>query len=332
MAALRHRYLVLQHDPSPTTAWRTAARHVVATGREGLMTRDLYGYGNRYPDVRWPDAARLAVSLVLNVEEGAELAFSAGDARNETVHEVVQQVDGVPELCMESHFEYGARVGYWRICETVDACGLPLTLNVCARALEVMPWIGADAARRGYEIQCHGWRWEPRAGMEEAQERALIAQCVETIRRVHGKPPVGGHTKSSASAHTRRLLVEHGGFLYDSDAYNDDAPYYVQVAGQPHLVLPYAFDTNDMRFFEGYAFVRGADFAGYVIDAFDRLWEEGVRQPKMLSIGLHTRIIGRAARIGDLAQALQHMRWPLPGHLVRALYEAVGKLPGVDVP
>ena len=119
---------------------------------------------------------------------------------------------------------------------------------------------------------------------------------------------MGWHTKSSPSINTRRLLVEQGGFLYDSDAYNDDAPYYVTVAGTPHLVLPYAFDTNDMRFFAGYAFVRGADFAGYVIDAFDRLWEEGARQPRMLSIGLHTRIIGRPGRIGGLAQALQHIQ------------------------
>ena len=146
-----------------------------------------------------------------------------------------------------------------------------------------------------------------RGWTRRASERALIARCVETIRQVHGKPPVGWHTKSSASVHTRRLLVEHGGFLYDSDAYNDDAPYYVSVSGKPHLVLPYAFDTNDMRFFDGYAFVRGADFAGYVYDAFDRLWVEGARSPRMLSIGLHTRIIGRPGRTGGLEQVLRHM-------------------------
>jgi allantoinase len=277
-------------------------------GEGRFVMRDLKGYANRYPDVRWPGGARVAVSVVLNIEEGAELLLSAGDERNEAIHEAIQQIEGAPDLCLESHFEYGARVGYWRICELADHYDVPLTLNACARALEATPWVGADAAQRGYEIQGHGWRWEPHAGMDEAKERTLIAQCVETIRRVHGKPPVGWHTKSSASVNTRRLLVEHGGFLYDSDAYNDDAPYYVQVAGQPHLVLPYAFDTNDMRFFDGYAFVRGADFAGYVIDAFDRLWEEGARQPKMLSIGLHTRIIGRAARIGGLEQALKHMQ------------------------
>jgi allantoinase len=271
------------------------------------MTRDLYGYGNQYPDVRWPGEARLAVSLVLNVEEGAELAISAGDERNETVHEAVQPVEGAPDLCMESHFEYGARVGYWRICEMVDACGMPLTLNACARALEAMPWIGADAARRGYEIQCHGYRWEPHAGMQEGQERELIARCVAIVERVYGKRPVGWHTKSSASVNTRRLVAE-AGFLYDSDAYNDDAPYYVAVDGKAHLVLPYAFDTNDMRFFNAAPFVSSRDFADYCIEAFERLWAEGGHAPKMLSIGLHTRIIGRPARIGGLASLLRHMQ------------------------
>jgi allantoinase len=270
--------------------------------------RDFLGYGNRYPDVRWPGGARVAVSVVLNIEEGAELTVSAGDERNEAVYEAVQQVESAPDLCMESHFEYGSRAGYWRITELADSLGVPLTLNACARALEATPWIGEDAARRGYEICCHGWRWEPHAGMEEAHERALIARAVETIRRVHGKRPVGWHTKSSASVNTRRLLVEHGGFLYDSDAYNDDAPYYVRVGGRPHLVLPYAFDTNDMRFFDGYAFVRGADFAGYVAEAFDWLHAEGAHRPRMLSIGLHTRIIGRPGRIAGLADVLRHMR------------------------
>jgi len=272
------------------------------------VTRDFHGYGDKYPEARWPNGVRVAVSFVLNIEEGAELAISAGDERNETIHEAVQKVKGVPDLCMESHFEYGSRVGYWRITGLADSAGVPLTLNACGRALEATPWIGEDAARRGYEICCHGWRWEAHAGMEETHERALIARAAETIRRVHGKAPVGWHTKSSASVNTRRLLVEHGGFLYDSDAYNDDAPYYADVNGRPHLVLPYAFDSNDMRFFDRNAFVRAADFAGYVVDAFDSLHAEGAHRPRMLSIGLHTRIIGRPGRIAGLAEALRHMQ------------------------
>ena len=185
---------------------------------------------------------------------------------------------------------------------------MPLTVNACGRALEATPWIGADAARRGYEVCCHGWRWEAHAGMEEGHERAIIARAVQALKKSVGRAPVGWHTKSSPSVNTRRLLVEHGGFLYDSDAYNDDCPYYLDVGGRPHLVLPYAFDTNDMRFFDRHAFVSGQDFAAYCIDAFDWLWNEGAHKPVMLSIGLHTRIIGRAARIAGLATLMRHMR------------------------
>ncbi len=270
--------------------------------------RDLRGYADRYPQARWPHGAQLAVSVVLNIEEGAEFSLSAGDERNEAVHEVTHEVKGAPDLCMESHFEYGARVGYWRITRLLDALGVPLTLNACARALEATPWIAQHATERGYEIGCHGWRWESHAGMAEEAERALIKRAVATITRLHGKPPVGWHTKSSASINTRRLLVEHGGFLYDSDAYNDDCPFYVATLGRPHLVVPYVFDANDMRFLDSHAFVRARDFADYLIDSFEWLWQEGAQQPKMMSIGLHTRIIGRAGRIKGLQMAIQHMQ------------------------
>lgn len=272
------------------------------------MERNLRGYANQYPDVRWPDNARLAVSFVLNVEEGAELSIASGDPRNEAVQETIQRVEGAPDLCMESHFEYGSRVGYWRICGEIDRHGIPLTLNVCSRALEKTPWIAEHAVRQGYEICCHGYRWEAHANYPEAEERALIAKAVKIIKDLAGKPPAGWHTKSSPSVNTRRLLVEHGGFLYDSDAYNDDAPHYVQVSGKPHLLLPYSFDTNDMRFWDGYAFTRAKDFADYCIDAFDRLWEEGAEAPRMMSIGLHTRIIGKPGRIGGLPMVIKHMQ------------------------
>ena len=272
------------------------------------MTRDFLGYGDSPPCVSWPGGARLAISVVLNIEEGAELALSAGDERNEAMHEVSQEVWGAPDLCMESHYEYGMRVGYRRIMRVLEAAGVPMTLNACARALEGVPWLARDAIARGHEICCHGWRWEPHAGMEEAHERATIARAVESIRRVAGVAPVGWHTKSSASVNTRRLLVEHGGFLYDSDAYNDDVPYYVEVAGKPHLVVPYCFDNNDMRFHGDREFVHAADFAQYVIDAFDWMYREAAEAPKMMSIGLHLRIIGRAGRIAGLEQTLHHMR------------------------
>jgi len=272
------------------------------------MSRDFLGYGNRPPHVTWPGGARLAVSLVLNVEEGAELSLADGDERNESVHEVTQPVDGAPDLCLASHFEYGTRIGYWRVMRTLAAAGVPVTLNACARSLAAVPWLAQHAVSEGHEIACHGWRWEAHANMPEAVERSVIQRAHETIARVAGTPPVGWHTKSSPSVNTRRLLVEHGGWLYDSDAYNDDLPYYVRVGDHPHLVVPYAFDTNDMRFFGQAAFVRAADFAGYLTDSFDTLLDEAQEQTKMMSIGLHLRIIGRAGRIAGLAQALSHMR------------------------
>lgn len=270
--------------------------------------RDFSGYRWRYPSLRWPGESGLAVSFVLNVEEGAELSLTAGDERNESRHEVNHEVVGAPDLCMESQFEYGARVGYWRITRLLMEAGMPLTLNACARALEVTPWIAYDAVKQAFEVCCHGWRWESHAGMDESRERALIERCVASIERLTGRPPVGWHTKSSASVNTRRLLAEHGGFLYDSDAYNDDLPFWTQAAGRPHLVLPYAFDTNDMRFFDSFAYVRGADFADYAIDAFDALRRESRDAPRMMSIGLHTRIIGRPGRISGLQTVVDHIR------------------------
>ena len=270
--------------------------------------RDFAGYRGRYPQFRWPGNTGLAVSFVLNVEEGAELSITAGDACNEARHEVNHEVVGAPDLCMESIFEYGARVGYNRIAQIFVDADLPLTLNACVRALEATPWIAQDAAARNFEMCCHGWRWESHAGMNEEDERKLIARCVASITRLYGRPPVGWHTKSSASVNTRRLLVEHGGFLYDSDSYNDDLPYWVRVGNMPHLVLPYAFDTNDMRFFDSFAYVRGSDFADYAISAFDTLLAEAEESPRMLSIGLHTRIIGRPGRIGGLKQLVRYVK------------------------
>jgi allantoinase len=272
------------------------------------MSRDFLGYGDQPPAMRWPGQAGLALSVVLNVEEGAELSLAAGDEHNESVHEVVQEVKGAPDLCLASNFEYGTRVGYRRIATVAAAAGVPMTLNACARSLIGVPWLARDAVARGHEICSHGWRWEAHAGMDEARERALIARAHSEIMRVSGVAPVGWHTKSSASVNTRRLLVEHGGFAYDSDAYNDDLPYYVPVNGRPHLVLPYCFDTNDMRFTGSQAFAKGSDFADYTIDSFDWLWRESRHQPKMMSIGLHLRIIGRAGRIAGLETVFKHMR------------------------
>lgn len=271
-----------------------------------MSRRDFQGHGSRPPDPRWPGESRLAVSIVVNVEEGAELSLADGDERNEFVHEVVEEVVGVPDLCMESHFEYGMRAGYWRIAELLDRFGVKATFSASARALERSPWLARDIRARGHEIGAHSYRWERHAHLDERAEREVIRRAVTAIAAAAGARPVGWHTRSSPSPNTRRLLVEEGGFLYDSDAYNDDLPYVVDVVGRPHVVLPYAFDTNDMRFTRAGGFVQGDDFARYCLAAFDWLYKEGARTPKMMALGLHLRIIGRPGRIGGLETVLEH--------------------------
>lgn len=270
--------------------------------------RDLKGYGTQRPDPHWPGDARLAVSVVVNVEEGAELSVSLGDERNESVYEIVEEVPDIADACKDTHFDYGTRVGYHRIMSLLDKYEVPATMNCCARALQLSPWLGRDALERGHEIGCHSWRWERHAQMAVEDERAVIARCVESIHETSGVRPLGWHTRSAPSPNTRRLLVEEGGFLYDSDAYGDDLPYVVEVAGRDHVVLPYAFDTNDMRFTRQGGFVHGEDFARYCIDALDWMLREGDQQPGMLSIGLHLRVIGRPGRIAGLETLLQAIR------------------------
>lgn len=267
------------------------------------MRRDLKGYFGAEPLPCWPDGARLAVSFVVNVEEGAELSIGDGDERNESRYEAVEEVKGAPDPCMESHFGYGPRQGYKRIVDAFGAHGVRATLSTCGRAAERTPWLIQDAVARGHEISCHGWRWETHAGMDAETERAIIARTHRTIAEIAGVPPVGWHTRSATSPQTRKLLIEHGGFTYDSNAYDDDIPY----MDGTHIVLPYAFDTNDMRFSPGGGFIQARDFSDYVIAAFDRLHSEGATAARLLSIGLHLRIIGRPARISGLETMLAHI-------------------------
>jgi peptidoglycan/xylan/chitin deacetylase (PgdA/CDA1 family) len=260
--------------------------------------------------LRWPGGAGLAVSLVLNVEEGAEVAVADGDPVNEAVHEVTHRIDGAPDYSLGTHFEYGARAGYARVRQRVVDGGWPLTLNVCGRALERQPWVADDARRHGWECCGHGWTWPSPAGTDPATEAADIARAAATIERLTGRAAAGWHCKSSRSPATRRLLRAHGGFEYDSDDYGDELPWLLPFddGRPPHVVLPYAFDTNDMRFFDHGGFVRAHDFAGYVIDAIDTLHAESRAAPRLLTIGLHTRIVGRPGRIGGLDAVLAHLR------------------------
>ncbi|WP_237213810.1 polysaccharide deacetylase family protein [Falsiroseomonas oryziterrae] len=270
--------------------------------------RDLSGYGRNPPDPRWPGGARLALSFVVNVEEGAELALSSGDERNESVYEAREEVVGHRDPCMETHYAYGSRVGLWRILDLLDAHDVKATFSACGRAVAAAPHLAAEPHARGHEVSAHGWRWETHARMPEATERAVIARTVAAIEAATGARPVGWHTRSAPSVNTRRLLIEEGGFLYDSDAYDDDLPRTVaRPDGRPHVILPYAFDTNDMRFQPGGGFVQADDFARYCIGAIDWLLREGRTQPRMLSIGLHLRIIGRPARMAGLEAVLAHV-------------------------
>jgi len=248
------------------------------------------------------------VSFVVNFEEGSEYAISDGDDRNEAIYEVEHRLVGAPDLCLDSHFEYGARAGWWRVMDAFDGHGVKATVSACGRAVERTPMLARDALARGHEVAAHGWRWESHAGMSEDVERERIARTVAAIQAATGVRPVGWHTRSASSLNTRRLLLEEGGFLYDSDAYNDDLPYTLSDGDRRHVVMPYAFDTNDMQFQNTNRFRGAADFAEYVLEAFECLHREGAEAPKMMSVGLHLRMIGRPGRIGALERILSAMR------------------------
>ena len=269
--------------------------------------RNFVSHGHAPPFRSWPNGAGLAVNFVVKVEEGAELSLGDGDERNESIYEAVERVDGDIDLCMESHFKYGPRAGWPRIRAALADRGAVGTLNACGRAIQRTPWLAQEAVADGHEIAAHGWRWERHVQMAEDAERRAIAQTVDALQHAAGVAPTGWHTRSATSPRTRDLLVAQGGFLYDSNAYNDDLPFVLTTARGPHVVLPYAFDTNDMRFFIRGGFVFAEDFARYCIAAFDRLLQESRTAPRMLSIGLHTRIIGRPARIGGLELVLNHV-------------------------
>ncbi len=273
----------------------------------GGYPRDFRGYGGQPPDPKWPGGARIAISFVVNIEAGSELSLADGDESNESIYEIVEKVEGVPNFCLASHFDYGPRVGYWRVMRSLARHNIPCTLSAAGRAIERCPWLAKDAAARGHEVAAHGYRWESHAGMQEDQERQVIAKVVQIIKDASGERPFGWHTKGAPSPNTRRLLLEEGGFLYDSDAYDDDLPRIVEAYGKKHVVLPYAFDTNDMRFMAGGNFVLSDDFATYCIDAFNTLWKEGEKHPAMMSIGLHPRLIGRPGRIAGLERFLDYV-------------------------
>lgn len=272
--------------------------------------RDLIGYGRNSPDPNWPGGARVALQFVLNYEEGGESNVLHGDPASETfLSEIVgaQPFVGARHMSMESLYEYGSRAGLWRLLRLFEKRKLPLTVFAVGMAVARNPEALAAMVALGHEIASHGWRWINYHGVDEGIEREHVRLAVEAIRRVTGVAPLGWYT-GRTSENTRRLVAEHGGFLYDADSYSDDLPYWEVVGDKPVLIVPYALDTNDMRFATAQGFNSGDQFFSYLKDAFDVLYAEGESAPKMLSIGLHCRLAGRPARIAALARFLDHVQ------------------------
>ena len=276
----------------------------MAQGRE----RDLVGYAGRPPDPRWPGGRRLALNFVINYEEGSEPSIGDGDGRSETGLTEASGMDSGPgprDLAAESMFEYGSRVGFWRLMRLFRERSLPVTIFACALALERNPAAAALIREQGCDICCHGWRWVEHWKLTEAEEREHIRKAVASLERTLGARPPGWYCRYGPSVNTRRLVVEEGGFLYDSDAYNDELPYWVNVEGQQHLVVPYSLTNNDGRFARGNIATAG-QFFEFCKDAIDLLRAEGASEPKMMSVGLHMRLIGHPGRAAGLARLLDY--------------------------
>ena len=271
--------------------------------------RDLVGYAARPPQAHWPGDARIAINMVLNYEEGSEYTIGDGDGRTEIgLAEAPggRVPPGMRDLAFETMYEFGSRVGFWRIHELFRRRGLPLTIFGCALALERNPRVAEAIVAAGYDICCHGWRWVEHFKLSEQEEREQIAKAVASIAALTGQRPLGWYCRYGPSDNTRRLLVEEGGFLYDSDAYNDELPYWETVAGCAHLIVPYTMDANDGKFFSPAGFATGEDFYLYLKATFDQLYAEGESTPRIMSVGLHARISGRPARAHGLARFLDY--------------------------
>jgi putative urate catabolism protein len=272
--------------------------------------RDLIGYAGKPPNPQWPNNARLAINFVVNYEEGAENTILDGDGRVETgLAEAVggRVPQGERDIAFETMYEYGSRVGVWRLLRLFRERQLPLTIFGCALALERNPAVTQAMVADGLDFCSHGWRWIEHFRLSEEQERDHIRKAVASIQCLTGTRPSGWYCRYGPSVNTRRLLVEEGGFIYDSDAYNDELPYWTRVSGKSHLIVPYTMDANDGKFCLPAGFATGADFYEYLKATFDILYKEGASQPKMMSIGLHCRISGRPARADGLEKFLDYI-------------------------
>jgi len=271
--------------------------------------RDFVGYGKNRPQADWPEGARLALQFVVNYEEGAEYAIPDGDPGSERgLLETVSAVpDGVRDLAAESLYEYGARVGIWRLLELFESRSIPLTLFACATAVTRNPELAAHLRASAHEICCHGLRWERHWLLSEAEERDHIARAVALLEETTGRRPLGWYCRYGPSINTRRLLREEGGFLYDSDAYNDELPYWdTSGPGRPHLVIPYTHDVNDAKLINPIGLGSVSAYEEYLRNSFDVLYREGATSPRMMSVGLHARL-ARPGRLPALERFLDHV-------------------------
>jgi putative urate catabolism protein len=276
--------------------------------------RDLVGYGARPPKAKWPGSARVALQFVLNYEEGGENSILHGDKASEAfLSEIIgaPALEGVRHMSMESIYEYGSRVGVWRILDLFSRYEIPFTVYGVAMAMERNPAAVEALLKAGHEIASHGWRWISYQYVPEEVEREHMQRAIEVHKRLTGERPLGWYT-GRTSPNTRKLVVEDGGFVYDADDYNDDLPWYdtrhPRKDGTPQLVVPYTLDANDMRFASAQGFNSGDQFFAYLKDAFDVLYEEGSRTPRMMSVGLHCRLVGRPGRLASLERFLKYVR------------------------
>lgn len=272
--------------------------------------RDLRGYGPRPPDPRWPGDARLALQIVLNYEEGGENCVLHGDPASESfLSEIIgaEARRGVRHMSMESVYEYGSRVGVWRLKNLFDRYRIPVTVFAVGLAVEQYPDPVRALFAAGHEICSHGYRWIDYQHVDESVEREHMQKAISAIENAIGERPLGWYT-GRTSPNTRALVVEEGGFLYDADDYSDELPFWNRQHGKPHLVIPYTLDANDMRFATAQGFNSGTQFLQYLKDSFDVLYAEGAETPRMLSVGLHCRISGRPGRFAALEAFLRYAR------------------------
>ena len=267
--------------------------------------RELVGYGEHPPKVRWENDAKVAVQIVINYEEGSEKSFAMGDRVNDIMYELPFALEGQRDLAVESMYEYGSRAGIWRMFRVFDAAGVPVTIFGAAVALERNPEVAKKLAARGDETVGHGYRWSNHFEMSRDDEREAIRLAIESIERTTGARPLGWYCREM-SVNTRELVVEEGGFVYDSDSYNDDLPYWTRVLGRPHLVVPYGLVVNDVRYIVGTGFGSPDHFFETAKAHLDRLRNDGDDVSRMMSIGLHPRITGNPARSDGLARFIEY--------------------------